>query len=156
MIPDVVSALFEAVAGVVLLYLGVRMLVEASDRIGLHEHSYGGHDHSHLTLGALSIGPFHAHLDGESFLVGVVHGLAGSGALVVSLVTVAPTMALSLTFLLAFTVISIVTMGLLSILWGRALGTVTRKYLKVAAGALSVGIGVNLIAAETLTAGVPF
>lgn len=154
-IPAVISALFEVVAGVVLLYLGVRMLVEASDRIGVHEHSHGGHDHSHLTLGTLSVGSFHTHLDGESFLVGIVHGLAGSGAVVVSLVTVAPTMVASLTFLLAFTVISVTAMGVLSVLWDRVLGTGARKFLEVGAGGTSVAIGLYLIATEALSVGGP-
>ena len=153
-IPDAVSALFEVLVGALLVYLGARMLVEASDRVGIRAHSHDGHDHRHLAVGSRSVGPFHSHLDGESFLVGIVHGLAGSGVVVVSLVAAAPTVATSLTFLVTFAVISVLSMGTLSLLWGRVLGTGAKRALEVGAGLACVAIGLNLLAAETVGVGV--
>lgn len=85
--------------------------------------------------------------------MGVVHGLAGSGAIVVTLVATVPTVASSLSFLGAFTLVTVLTMAVLSRLWGSVLTTRARRTLKRFAGVASVVVGVNLILAETVGIG---
>lgn len=138
-LPEAVTQLFEAVVGVVLIYLGARMLWSIAVGVRAHDHGFG--PHSHLELGGLSLGITHHHFDEESFLVGVVHGFAGSGALVIALVSTAPSMGSALTFLSTFTLLSIATMAVISAVWGRTLETAFTTYLEGIAGVLGVVIG---------------
>jgi len=90
-IPPRVSDGFEAVVGIVLIVLGMnvlRRLRAARMHFHIHEHPDGVrhfHAHTHETAG--SHAPQHAHVHprgllGRAVLVGGLHGLAGSAALV--------------------------------------------------------------------------
>lgn len=139
-LPESVVGLFEAVVGVVLCYLGGRMLV------GHREHSHGTHPlHGHLDVGRLSLGRYHRHVHGDSAVVGALHGVAGSGALVVALVSTAPDLPTATSFLVAFGVCSVLTMATVSALWGRTLGTDAERVVRGAAGVLSVAVGALLL-----------
>lgn len=142
-LPESVVGLFEAAVGVALCYLGGRMLV------GLREHAHGTHPlHNHLDVGRLSLGGTHrhVHVNGDSALVGALHGVAGSGALVVALVSTAPDLPTAASFLTAFGACSILTMAAVSALWGRTLGTGAERAVRGVAGALGVAVGVLLLA----------
>ena len=87
-IPDGLFVMFEAAAGVMLIMLGVSVASDGSRRLrflsGLRLHS---HPHTHED-GTTHSHP-HTHEDGtdhrhghRSYLVGCIHGLAGSGGLV--------------------------------------------------------------------------
>ncbi|WP_251341719.1 high-affinity nickel-transporter protein [Haloplanus halophilus] len=142
-LPESVVRPVEAVVGVVLVYLGVRMLAGVVDR---RKHAHGTHPlHRHLDVGSLSLGR-HVHLHGDSLFVGALHGVAGSGALVVALVSTAPDLPTATSFLAAFAVGSVLTMAAVSALWGRALGTGVERALRAFAGVLGVGVGLLLIA----------
>lgn len=144
-LPEAVTSLFEALAGAILMYLGARMLYRL---VGVSEHTHDGHTHSHVELGPISLGTTHSHRYDESFLVGIVHGLAGSGAFVVVLVTTAPTVGTGLLLLGAFCAASVGTMGALTLLWGRVLDTGARRVLQGGAALASLGIGAALLAGE--------
>ena len=144
-LPEVVTTLFEVLAGAILVYLGARMLYRL---VEVTEHTHDGHTHAHVGLGSLSLGATHSHRADESFLVGLVHGLAGSGAFVVVLVTTAPTLGTGLVLLAAFCLASIATMGALTLLWGRVLDTGARKFLQAGAALASLAIGSALILGE--------
>ena len=144
--PDAVTALFEALVGVVLVGLGVRTF---SDVVGVddgHVHGPAGF-HRHLRLGDVSVGAVSArpHVHSDGFLVGVLHGFAGSGALVVLLVSAAPTLDVALAFLASFSLLSVVTMGAVSALWGRTLDSDLTAYLKGGAAVLGVVVGLRLV-----------
>ncbi|MFQ3319495.1 MAG: tryptophan-rich sensory protein [Natronomonas sp.] len=140
-VPDAVAAFFEVIVGIVLLGLGARMLWAVSRGTTHTSHVHGTGLHAHLTLGSLSVGWTHFHLDGESFLVGLIHGFAGSGALVVLLVSSAPSVDAAVLFLAAFSLLSIATMTTVSILWGRTMGTAISAYLRVLAGLFGIAVG---------------
>ncbi|MFC7172761.1 high-affinity nickel-transporter protein [Haloplanus litoreus] len=141
-LPDAAVGLFEAAVGVVLVYLGARMLVGV---LGHREHTHGTHPlHGHLDVGRLSMGR-HVHLHGDSAMVGALHGIAGSGALVVALVSTAPDLPTATSFLGAFAVGSVLTMAAVSALWGRALGAGFERALRASAGLLGVGVGLRLL-----------
>ncbi|MFC7154022.1 high-affinity nickel-transporter protein [Halomarina halobia] len=155
-VPDAVGSVFEAVVGVVLVVLGARMLLGALGALDAYRHSHGLRAvHAHLRIGGASLGLSHRHLHGDSFLVGVLHGLAGSGALVVVLASTAPTVGAALAFLLAFSALSVVTMGIVSVVWNRTLDTAFASALRLAAGALGVGVGLLLLAEQVAAVG-PF
>ena len=144
--PDAVTALFEVLVGVVLVGLGLRMLSDVAGVDGGHSHGSSGF-HRHLRVGDVSFGGLrsHPHIHGDGFLVGVLHGFAGSGALVVLLVSAAPTLDTALAFLASFSLLSVATMGVVSALWGRTLDTDLTPYLKGGAALLGVVVGVGLV-----------
>lgn len=144
-LPEAVTRLFEVGVGVVLVVLGVRMLASV---VGSYEHAHAPHPlHDHLRVGWLSVGPTHAHLHGDSLLVGALHGLAGSGALVIALVSAAPGVPTALAFLLAFGALSVATMAAVSALWGRTLDADegAGRVLRGVAGLVGVVVGVLLV-----------
>ena len=153
-LPPTVTLAIEGLVGVVLVALGVRMLVAAlGDRVGIQAHSHGDRGvHRHLRLGRVSLGWTHVTVDGDSALVGVLHGFAGSGALVVALVASSPSVGAALGFLGAFSVLTVVTMTAVSLVWGRTLDTGLDRPLRAVAGLVGVGVGILLLAE---VAGVP-
>lgn len=157
-LPATVTTLFEAIVGVVLLVLGARLLRRvAVARGGLAartRHDHGSGPHAHLSVGDVSLGATHVHLDGDSFLVGVLHGLAGSGALVVLLVAVAPSPGAALGFLAGFCALSVLTMAGVAVVWGRALGTAAPRHLETAAGLFGVALGAAMLAEQVAAVGV--
>lgn len=155
-VPEQITQGFEVIVGVLVALLGARMLWRALKDAGVgtyrheHDHDSDAHQsdenpHSHFHVGSVSIGGNHVHFRGDSFLIGVVHGLAGSGALVVALVSTAPTTPTALTFLLSFSLLSILTMAVVSAVWSRTLDTSAARYLKGVAGLVGVGVGLVLI-----------
>ncbi|WP_336002410.1 sulfite exporter TauE/SafE family protein [Halorientalis halophila] len=144
-LPESVTTGFEILAGLILVYLGLRMLFEVSGLLAVEQHEHDGHEHTHVSVGSVSIGSFHTHVDGESFLVGIVHGLAGSGAIVVALAASASSITSSFSLLLSFSLVTVCTMSVLSFLWGRILTTRLKSLLKTVAGGASFVIGGLLV-----------
>ncbi|MFB6137238.1 MAG: high-affinity nickel-transporter protein [Halobacteriaceae archaeon] len=154
-LPPAVTAFFEAVVGLLLVAIGGRLLLsvrrdrERAAQSSSHDspaaHGHGGRLHRHLGLGDLDLGVAHSHLHGEAFAVGAVHGVAGSGALVVALVAEAPTAGAATAFLAAFGVCSVCTMAGVSLCWGRALDAGRRRALSAVAGAVGVAVGLRLL-----------
>jgi hypothetical protein len=142
--PERVTALFEVVVGCILVGLGLRLLAGVVG-VGTHAHDDGAR--SHCRVGPVRLGAHH-HLDGDSLLVGVVHGFAGSGALVVAMVSTAPAFDAALAFLSAFGLLSILTMGAASTLWTHALARGVRRYLETGAAVLGIGVGLLLLAEQ--------
>jgi high-affinity nickel permease len=145
-VPESVTQLFEIGVAVVLIALGSRLLlgvVRHADRF-THAHD-SGHSHAHFGLGDWSLGLTHGHARGESFAVGILHGVAGSGGLVVALTATAPSIESAITFLGGFGTLSVVTMAGVSLVWGQALSRTRRRQLKAAAGIVGVAVGVSLL-----------
>ncbi|MFT4923719.1 MAG: hypothetical protein ACI8XM_002949 [Haloarculaceae archaeon] len=143
-LPESVTQAFEVVVGIALVGYGLRL---AADAAGLVTHSHDESTHSHLQFGGLSMGLNHSHLDDESLFVGVLHGLAGSGGLVVAMST---TIDGAVAFLLTFSVVTVLTMTFVATAWGRTLGSVLTQYLKGVGGVAGAAIGVALVAEVTL------
>jgi hypothetical protein len=141
-VPDSVAGWFELFAGGILVYLGARTLLNV---LNVERHEHDGDEHTHLSLGPVSLGGTHSHYEGESFLVGIVHGLAGSGLVVVVLTPTIPTSIAAVGFVAAFAVGSIAAMGGLSYVWGTALGYEEHApKIRAVAGVVSVVVGVSM------------
>jgi len=177
-VPPAAATGFEVIVAFVLVALGARAVagrealglsllrhVHGTDADADHEHRHGGghdHDHEHeadhegghlhLTVAGRDVGLTHSHADEESFAVGVVHGLAGSGGVVVALAAAAPTAADGAGFLLGFAAATVVAMALAAWGWGRAVGRADT--LRAVAGLASIAVGL-LLFAEILGVGVP-
>ena len=89
-LPQSVLPAFEVLVGAALVVYGVRLVADAVGYLQRERHYHGSRGHDHLSVGGFSLGLTHSHLDGESVFVGVLHGLAGSGGLVVAMATTTP------------------------------------------------------------------
>jgi ABC-type nickel/cobalt efflux system permease component RcnA len=97
----------EAMVGIMIIGLGLFRLYQFFRqnrwRIHSHEHSHDGSTHRHIHIHAEE-GNGHRHLHRISFGVGIIHGLAGSGALIVVAMAAMKTIGSSLLFLITFSV----------------------------------------------------
>ncbi len=139
---------FELLVAVMVVGLGLRAVARAvkEGREGLeHTHAHGHLEHTHPAPSS------HLHLSQwtlatRPLLIGVMHGLAGSGALTALVLAELPTAAARLTYIALFGAGSIVGMGLLTGLAGVPLMRLARAPrlsagLLLVTGLLSTGIG---------------
>lgn len=135
-LPDGFAPLAERAVGLTLVVLGLVAYARAL-RLHAHVHEHGGqqhwHVHSHLRSEA------HDHDHGALLGIGMLHGLAGTGALVVALpVTVGASAPHALIFLGAFGAGTIVSMSLFSAAAGLALRRATQTSLRLQRAVLGV------------------
>lgn len=158
-IPDQVSRPLEAAVGVMLVGLGAHVLWRLwRDRVHVHHHRHGdGTAHLHLHSHAADNLPHprseHSHEHGfrwRSLLVGLMHGMAGSAALLVLVVTQAETATSGLLYVLLFGVGSMLGMGALSAAIAVPL-VVSARWLTWANRALQIAVGIITIAIGATT-----
>lgn len=155
-IPHDTARLFEAVAGVMLIGLGLSVgWTLLRERLHVHAHTHEDgighlHVHSHLE------GHGHAHLhryrlEYKSLAVGMVHGLAGSAALLLLVLSTVRSLTGGLLYILVFGVGSIAGMVLLgavlSIPFAVTPARLVRTHLalRALAGLASVSLGGRML-----------
>lgn len=125
-IPEAWMERGEALVGGMLVLLGFLATREhLGRRLHFHHHRHGEVVHGHFHHHAAEPGHDHAHgyrLERQSFLVGMVHGLAGSGALLILAAASTQTLGGVLALLLSFGAGSLIGMVALA----AGLGRVTR------------------------------
>jgi ABC-type nickel/cobalt efflux system permease component RcnA len=109
----------------------------------LHIHSHAQskrHEHSHTPLIPL-----------RALFVGLMHGLAGSAALVLLTVASAPTIPTGITYILVFGLGSILGMGLLSVLIALPLRLSSKRFenaqwnFRFGIGIVTIFFGLNIV-----------
>lgn len=112
-IPESVSLTFEFIVGVVLVILGIDVMRKLLTSKGhLHVHQHGDILHSHYHEHPVD-NHYHKH---RSFVVGLIHGMAGSGALVLLVLATVEAVWQGLLFISVFGIGSLVGMMLVSTL----------------------------------------
>ena len=107
-----------------LIVLGADVLVRVVQgrlRVHSHVHAHTGTAHRHLHLHVPPVATHeheHAHRLRQPFLVGAIHGLAGSAALMLAVLGTIGSAAIALGYVLLFAVGTIVGMLALSVLLG--------------------------------------
>ena len=113
--PSALAPWVERLVGVMLMALGIAALVRAL-RVHGHRHDHDGVAHWHLHSHRRSAQ--HDHVHHAALGMGMLHGLAGTGALVIALpLAVTESAPLALGFLLAFgvgTIVAMATFGLVA------------------------------------------
>ena len=152
--PPGLAAALELGVAVMLVALGLRAIVRAA-RLGTAQHT------GQLAHGALA----HVHVGARSFAllpfgVGLVHGLAGSGALAALVLATQPQLGAGIAVLTVYSLGTMAGMALLAGLLGQPLQRLVstpraHRLLLVTAGAMSLGIGlvwgVGVLGAEHTT-----
>lgn len=164
-IPEHLSRPLETAVGVMLAGLGAHVLWRLwRDRLHFHQHRHGDgtqhfHLHSHATDSVPHPRSSHAHQHGfrwRTLLVGLMHGMAGSAALLVLAVTQAASPGYGLLYVLLFGIGSMLGMGALSILIAVPLVVSARwltwanRTLQGVVGVVTIAIGATTIYATAL------
>ncbi|QWG25437.1 urease accessory protein [Bradyrhizobium sediminis] len=164
-IPETFARPIEAAVGIMLVGLGAHVLWRLwCDRVHFHKHGHGDgtvhiHAHSHAGETLPHARAPHAHGHGfrwRTLLVGLMHGMAGSAALLVLAVSQASSPAAGLGYVALFGVGSMIGMGALSAVIAVPLAVSARwltwanRGLQGAVGAVTIAIGVTTIVETVL------
>lgn len=161
-ISDRLSIWLEGAVGVMLVLLGVHVLYRLGrDRVHFHMHRHDDgaihlHAHSHAGEAARAHGFRHEHehpqgLPVRTLLVGMMHGLAGSAALVVLTASTIDDPLTGLLYVVLFGVGSIMGMAALSALiavplvWTAKALTAVNRLLQGSVGAATAALGIYVI-----------
>ena len=158
-IPESVARPLETAVGVMLIGLGAHVLWRLwRDRVHFHRHGHADgtvhfHAHSHAGENAPHARAAHAHGHGfrwRTLLIGLMHGMAGSAALLVLTVTQAPSPAIGLGYIVLFGIGSMIGMGALSTVIALPLA-VSARSLTWANRALQGVVGLATVAIGIMT-----
>jgi sulfite exporter TauE/SafE len=150
-----VAQAFESIVGVMLVALGLALAVTLyREQWHLHAHEHDGTRHVHLHSHRLGDG--HAHWHGwrgllPPLMVGMVHGLAGSAALMLVVLSASHTLWEGLAYILLFGVGSILGMAALGMLislpflFPDTLGRHGQAAVRGLASAGSIGFGIAIL-----------
>lgn len=158
--PERLSLFFELLVGVVLIFLGAQVFWSLRRRnVHLHPHAHEDRSHWHL----------HSHLESsehaghhelpivgrpffrlKSYVVGTIHGLAGSGALMLIALTAIKSTWMGVLYIGLFGLGSIISMGIITMFLGLPFSTSARlpsfnRWVQTTAGTGSVLFGAFLI-----------
>jgi len=146
-IPEKIFNGLELGVGIMLIYLASTMILKKKSltkHIHPHTHDNGiTHIHAHTH----KKNHVHGH---RSYLIGCIHGLAGTGAIVVLISSTLPSFDSSLSFILLFCFGSMIGMSLVSGLIGTPLAILSKKpkmfnLLRYSICAVTTVIGVSII-----------
>ncbi len=164
-IPESIARPIESAVGIMLVGLGAHVWWRLwRDRLHFHRHNHGdGTVHVHLHSHAGETVPHarapHAHGHGfrwRTLLVGLMHGMAGSAALLVLTVSQASDVAVGLGYVALFGIGSMIGMGALSTVIAVPLAfsarwlTWANRGLQAAVGLVTIAIGVRTIVETVL------
>lgn len=153
-ISESVEAKLEACVGVMLVILGLNALRKLfqSEKVHLHTHDHGAREHVHLhTHQDEKSETAHHKFSPRSVVIGMVHGLAGSAALMLLIVPTIPTPSVAIMYILIFGLGSIGGMMVMSLLIGLPFHLTANKFgflnkgIRFCAGAFSLVLGFSII-----------
>ena len=157
-ISEKTERMLEFFVGVMLILLGLNVLRKllSGGHLHFHQHGHGGHEHVHPHVHQFDEVADPATHHGLRFtpralLVGMVHGMAGSAALMLLVIPTIDTAALGLLYIAVFGVGSIGGMMLMSFLVGLPFHFTALKFhrfnhlLQAAAGVVSVVLGLWIV-----------
>jgi sulfite exporter TauE/SafE len=156
-----IEAKLEACVGIMLVLLGGNALrkLRRANKIHVHSHEHDGRRHVHIhTHSKESAEESHHRLSPRSVVIGMVHGLAGSAALMLLVVPTIKSEAIALLYILIFGIGSIGGMMVMSFLIGLPFHFTAGRFdllnrgIRLIAGIFSLGLGVSIIYEKLLVA----
>jgi high-affinity nickel permease len=123
----------EAIVGIMLVILGINALRKLwqTEKIHIHEHEHEGHQHIHIHIHEKENAEETHHFlkfSPRAILIGMVHGIAGSAALMLLIVPTIKSTAIAMLYILVFGIGSIGGMMLMSLLIGLPLHFTVGKF----------------------------
>jgi sulfite exporter TauE/SafE len=153
-ISESLEAKLEVIVGVMLVLLGLNALRKlfSAEKVHVHSHDHGVREHIHIHSHAAAVDePSHHRFSPKSILVGMVHGLAGSAALMLLVVPTISSPFTALLYILIFGIGSIGGMMAMSLLIGLPLHFSAKRFaivnrgIRLAAGVFSLAFGVFIV-----------
>jgi ABC-type nickel/cobalt efflux system permease component RcnA len=147
------SQFLEFLVGLMLIFLGGNVLLRLyrGGALHAHRHQHDGVEHTHLHMHLGKEEHQHQHrtlrLGGRPFVVGVVHGLAGTAALMMLVVGALPSVLLAAGYILIFGVGSIGGMAAMSLIMSAPMVLaverlqLVERLIRLVAGLFSLGFG---------------
>ena len=148
-ISESTEAKLEAVVGGMLVLLGLNALRKLfkHDTVHVHTHEHGEREHVHLHVHGGAAEKSHHRFTVRSVVIGMVHGLAGSAALMLLVLPSIDSPTLALLYILIFGVGSIGGMMAMSFLIGLPFHFTANRFeilnkgIRLVAGVFSLGLG---------------
>lgn len=153
-ISESIERKLEAAVGVMLVILGANALRKLlrSSRIHAHTHDHDGHAHTHIHIHKDETNErSHHRFSPRSVVIGMVHGLAGSAALMLLVVPTIASPWLAMLYILVFGVGSVGGMISMSFLIGLPFHFTADRFdflnraIRLCAGIFSLGLGLSII-----------
>ena len=128
-IPERMALLFEFAVGVMLVSLGIQVIYSFRKK-KVHQHAHGHEEEAHHHFHSHSKSPEHVpehhnthgigkpFLRRKSYLIGLVHGLAGSAALALLVLASIESPIAGLAYILLFGLGSVISMGIMTVIIG--------------------------------------
>jgi sulfite exporter TauE/SafE len=160
-ISESIEAKLEAIVGAMLIVLGLNALRKlfSAQRVHVHTHEHGEREHIHIhTHHPKSAEDSHHRFSPRSIVIGMVHGLAGSAALMLLVVPTIASPVVALIYILIFGVGSIGGMMAMSFLIGVPVHLTANRFdflnkgIRLIAGLFSLGLGGVIIYEKLLAA----
>jgi len=151
-ISDSAEARLEALVGGMLILLGLNALRKLfREKVHVHVHEHGEREHAHIHSHTSESPESHHRFSVRSVVIGMVHGLAGSAALMLLIVPAIGSPTIALLYILVFGIGSIGGMMAMSFLIGLPMHftagrfAAVNKVIRLAAGAFSFGLGCLIV-----------
>lgn len=155
-IPDQLALSMEFLVGVVLFALGIQVLwkyLPKTNHTHIHDHGKEIHVHEHTHLRKDSEESIHHHAPRQhkSLLLGMIHGLAGSAALMLLVLSSIQSPVEGVIYILVFGVGSILGMMVISTVIGMPFALSSERFtgvnhtIRFVAGAFSTALGIFLM-----------
>jgi sulfite exporter TauE/SafE len=160
-ISPAVEGKLEAVVGGMLVLLGLNALrkLAAAEKVHVHAHDHGTREHVHLHVhGSAAKEKSHHRFNLRSVAIGMVHGLAGSAALMLLVLPSIESPALALLYILVFGVGSIGGMMAMSFFIGLPFHFTADRFdllnkgIRLVAGVFSLGLGAYIVYEKLIVA----
>jgi len=148
-IPETIALSLEFLVGLVIIFLGfyvIRDIIEKKKHI--HKHTHNGRTHTHIHSHKGTDQHTHYH---QSFSVGLIHGLAGSAALMLLILSTFNSLIIGIIYILLFGIGSMVGMaivgGLISIpfIYSSKKSSSINTVIQYGTGMISIGFGSYLL-----------
>jgi ABC-type nickel/cobalt efflux system permease component RcnA len=165
-ISEVNERRLECCVGIMLTLLGLNVLrkLVTGGQLHFHTHGHGGHEHAHPHIHELSEDDHAATHHGFKFspralVIGMVHGLAGSAALMLLVIPTIESRTVGLLYVAIFGIGSIGGMMIMSFLVGLPFHFTALKFgrfnqvLQVCAGILSITLGLWIVYEKAFSEG---
>ena len=152
-ISEATEARLESVVGVMLIILGINALRKLFkiETLHIHKHEHGEREHVHLHSHGKDKAESHHRFGFRSVVIGMVHGLAGSAALMLMVVPTIASPWLALAYIVIFGIGSIGGMMAMSFLIGLPMHFTANRFhalnkaLRFGAGVFSFGLGTFIV-----------
>jgi sulfite exporter TauE/SafE len=151
------ESILEFCVGIMLLFLGLNVIqkIARGRKLHFHTHEHGGHAHAHPHTHGHENDEAHTHhgfpLSPRPLIIGLIHGLAGSAALMLALIPTIHSRLIGLLYIFIFGIGSIGGMMLMSLIVSLPLYFTASRFnpinflLRFTAGLISVGLGLWIV-----------